>query len=404
MAIGAGGPGAVFWMWVMAFIGAGSAFVESTLAQIYKIKVGDEFTGGAPTYIEKGLKLKWLAMFFAIVAGITLAFFDIGIQANTIAESLNEVTNIPNWIIGLVVAIVAGLILMGGAKKIGRAAEIIVPFMAVFYLGFALIIMAINFREVPRIFGLIFSSAFSFNAVFGGIVGLAISNGVKRALFSNGAGTGTGAQYAGAANVSHPVKQGMVQCFANYIDTLLVCTATAFMILVTDIYNVVNPAGGFLVENVPGVAPGVQYTQMAVDSFIPGFGKWFLAIAVLLFAFSTILGSYYFAENNLLYVIKKCSEKTRKTIINVFMCLVLVSAFVCSFQAPEIIWSLVDTGLGTVTYVNLFAILLLHKQAIKALRNFEAQQKQGIDPVFRGEDIGLTDLDYWHDTNVKQSS
>jgi len=278
-AIAMGGPGAIFWMWVIAFLGAASAFVESTLGQIYKEVNKGQYRGGPAYYIEKGLGVKWYAMVFAFATILATALFMPGVQSNSIALSMNNAFGVPVIYTASIVTGLLAIIILGGVKRISKVAEVVIPIMAAAYITMALIIIGINIAEVPAIFALIVKSAFNLEPAFSGVFGMAIAWGVKRGIYSNEAGQGTAPHAAAAAEVSHPVKQGLVQSFSVYIDTLLVCTATALMILFTGQYNVLNPEGGFIVENLPGVAFGPEYTQYAVATQFPNFGKGFIAIS-----------------------------------------------------------------------------------------------------------------------------
>jgi len=308
-AIGMGGPGALFWMWVIAFLGAGSAYIEAALAQVWKEEIGGVYRGGPSFYIDKGLGLKWYSMIFAVVTVLSCGILLPGIQANSIATAFQiAYPAVTPAISGLAVTALLGLIIFGGVKRIGKAAELLVPFMAIAYILMALIIIALNIQRLPAVLSLIFSSALGKNAVFGGIVGSAIAWGVKRGIFSNEAGQGTGPQAAAAAEVRHPAEQGLVQAFSVYVDTLLVCSATGFMILITGMYNTGNGRGGFLVENLPGVEAGPAWTQRAVDTMINGFGSQFVAFALLFFAFTTLMAYAYYTESNVAYLFKNKSR------------------------------------------------------------------------------------------------
>lgn len=250
-AIAMGGPGAVFWMWVIAFLGSASAFVEATLGQVYKQVINGQYRGGPAYYIEKGLGIKWYAILFAIATVLSTAIFLPGVQSNSIALSMQNAFDVPVAYTGAGIVILLGLIIFGGVKRIGKVAEIVVPFMAGGYILMAIVIMILNLSEIPSVFSLIVRSAFDLEPAFGGIFGMAVAWGVKRGIYSNEAGQGT-APHAAAAEVSYPAKQGLVQAFSVFVDTLFVCTATAFMILFTGKYIVASPSGGFLVENIPG--------------------------------------------------------------------------------------------------------------------------------------------------------
>jgi alanine or glycine:cation symporter, AGCS family len=388
-----GGPGSVFWMWVITFIGAASAFVESTLAQIYKEKQDGEYRGGPAFYIEKGLGWKWFAVIFAVATLLAMAVLMPGIQANSIAEGVSNAFGIESSITGLVVVLLMGLIIFGGVKRIARVAEFLVPFMAAGYLLIAIAIIAVNFERIPEVFTLIFKSAFGAEEMFGGILGSTIMWGVKRGLYANEAGQGTGAHPAAAAEVSHPAKQGLVQAFSIYLDVFLIVTATAFMILFTNSYNSVNEkTGAVLVENLKGVDSGPAFTQAAVDTILPGFGSGFIAIALFFFAFTTIFAYYYIAETNLAYLVK---GKQRKLAMIILKLILLGSVFYGSVKTAETAWAMGDIGLGIMVWLNLIAILLLFKPANIALKDYEAQLKQGLDPEFNSTKLGIKNAEFW---------
>ena len=247
-AIAMGGPGSIFWMWLIAFLGAASAFVEATLGQIYKQVNNGQYRGGPAFYIEKGLGVKWYAILFAVATILSTAFFLPGVQSNSIALSVQNAFNVPVYVTGFIIVLLLGLVIFGGVKRIGKVAEVVVPFMAGAYILMAVVIMVMNIHQVPAALSLIISSAFDLKPAFAGVFGMAVSWGVKRGIYSNEAGQGTAPHAAAAAEVSHPAQQGLVQAFSVYVDTLFVCTATAFMILFTGRYNVVNPDGGYIVE------------------------------------------------------------------------------------------------------------------------------------------------------------
>ncbi|WP_139311207.1 sodium:alanine symporter family protein [Bacillus sp. MRMR6] len=391
-AIAFGGPGAVFWMWLIAFLGAGSAFIEATLGQVYKSKQGGQFRGGPAYYIEKGLKMKWYAVLFAAVTVVATGALLPGVQANSIAISIDNAFGINTNITGLVLIAVLAIIIFGGVKRIARTAELVVPFMAVGYIVVALIIVFANISKVPEVFQLIFSSAFGADAAFGGILGAAISWGVKRGIYSNEAGQGTAPHAAAAAEVSHPAKQGIVQAFSVYIDTLFVCSATAFMILITGMYNVTPDGQAPIVSNLENVDAGPGYTQNAVESVFPGFGAPFVAIALLFFAFTTIMAYYYMAETNLAYINKNVKRVWTEHLLKLVL---LGMVFYGCVKEAGLAWTLGDIGVGAMAWLNIIAILLLTKPALKVLRDYEAQKKDGKDPVFDPVKIGITDADFW---------
>lgn len=394
-AIGFGGPGAVFWMWAIAFIGASSAYIESTLAQIYKVKQDGQYRGGPAYYIEKGTGWKWYGIIFAFAALLAMSLLMPGVQANSIALGLDNAFGLSPVITGLGLIIVLALIIFGGVKRIASVAQVVVPFMALGYILVSLVIIAFNITELPGVISLIFKSAFALDSAFGGIVGMAIAWGVKRGIYSNEAGQGTGPHPAAAAEVSHPAKQGLVQAFSVYIDTLFVCSATAFMILFTGMYNTQAPDGTFIANELGAkVEPGPVFTQAAVESVIPipGFGSGFVAISLLFFAFTTIMAYYYIAETNIAYLTRGKSNKIPMFLVKVVL---LGATFYGSVKTASLAWALGDVGLGIMVWLNLIAILILAKPALIALKDYEAQKKQGLDPVFDPVKLGIKNADFW---------
>ncbi len=388
-AIAMGGPGAVFWMWTIAFVGAGSAFVEATLAQLYKEEIGGQYRGGPAYYIERGLKVKWYAVVFAVATTVATGFFMPGVQANGIGAAMANAFDVPPLATAVVVAGLMGAIIFGGVKRIGRAAQLIVPVMALGYLVMAAIVVAVHAREVPAVMALIVRSAFGVDAAFGGVVGLAISWGVKRGIYSNEAGQGSTPMAAAAAEVKHPAAQGLVQAFSVYVDTWLVCSATAFMILLTGSYNVANPAGGFLREGLPAVEAGPAFTQAAVDAVLPGVGSGFVAVALFFFAFTTLMAYYYYAETNLAYLRRNAASPKLFTLLRLMF---LGVTFYGTLRQADVAWAMGDIGVGLMAWLNLIAILLLAKPAIVCLRDYEAQRKAGIkEPRFVAKAAGIAE-------------
>ncbi|MGG0409738.1 alanine/glycine:cation symporter family protein [Peribacillus simplex] len=391
-AIAFGGPGAVFWMWAIAFIGAASAFVESTLAQIYKVKQDGQYRGGPAYYIEKGIGWKWFAVLFAFAALIAMAILMPGVQSNSIAAGVENAFGIKPVFTGLAIVLLLGFIIFGGVKRIANAATLIVPFMALGYILLSVVIVLMNITELPGVISLIFRSAFGMDSAFGGIIGMAIAWGVKRGVYSNEAGQGTGAHPAAAAEVSHPAKQGLVQAFSVYIDTLFVCSATAFMILFTGMYNTQAENGSYIVNNLGDVSPGPGYTQAAIDSVIPGFGAGFVAIALFFFAFTTIMAYYYIAETNIAYLMRNRNGKWAMFALKL---IILAASFYGSVRTAELAWALGDAGLGIMVWLNVIAILILAKPALIALKDYEKQKKAGVDPVFDPKALGIKNADFW---------
>ncbi|WP_324822435.1 alanine/glycine:cation symporter family protein [Sinanaerobacter sp. ZZT-01] len=389
-----GGPGAIFWMWVIAFFGAGSAYVESSLSQVWKEDIGGEYRGGPAFYIEKGLKSKVVAVIFTIAVIIACGFTGPGIQAFNIADSFKNAFGISPLITGIGVAALFTIVIFGGVKRIGKFAEIVVPVMAIAYIVVALVIVAIHITEVPAMFKLIFSSAFNMNATFGGIFGNAVLWGIKRGVYSNEAGQGTGAMAAGAAEVSHPAKQGLVQAFSVYVDTLFVCTATAIMILSTGAYNVVDNSGAFIVENLPDIGVGVGFTQAAIDTLLPGVGGAFIAIAMFFFAFTTLLSFAYYAMSNVAFLFK--DSKHLGVITNVVRVIQVVMVVFASVKSSEFAWNLADIGVGMIAWINILSILIIGKYGFATLKDYEEQKKMGLDPVFVPERCGIDNAPLWN--------
>ena len=401
-AIAFGGPGAMFWMWLVAFLGASTAFVEATLAQIYKEKHLGQFRGGPAFYIERGLGMKWFGVLFAIVSVISAGLLLPGVQANSVAEGIKNAFNLDTWITGAGVVLIFAAIVFGGVKRIAKFTEYIVPFMAIGYIFIALIIIAVDIDKLPGVISLIFKSAFNMEAGFGAVFGLAVQWGVKRGIYSNEAGQGTAPHIAAAANASHPVKQGLVQSFSVYIDTLLVCSATGFMLLITGMYNVHNPGFGsgaateFLYNGVQNVSAGPGYTQSAMDSVFPGFGSYFVAVALFFFAFTTILAYYYIAETNISYLTRKFESPVFNYILKIVMMLVIMYG---SINQAKLAWDIGDIGVGLMAWFNIAAIIFLQRPALAALRDYKKKKKEGKDPVFDPEDIGVTNAHIWNTIN-----
>ena len=403
-AIGYGGPGSIVWMWIIAFLGAGSAFSEATLAQIYKEEHKGQFRGGPAYYIEKGLKCKWLAIFFAAISVLACGWFLPPVQSNGIAISFANTFHISSAWAGAIVAILIGLVVMGGVKRIANVAQIVAPFMAILYIILSLVVLAFHIYDVPAVFMDMIHSAFGMNQALGGILGSTIAWGVKRGIYSNEAGQGTGAIVAGAAKVSHPVKQGMVQAFSVYIDTLLVCTATAVMILACKTYNVFDASGNILIaaEGAKLGAPDVSYTSAALGTLLGAhWGGVVVSFALFFFAFTTIMAYYYYAETNLVYLFGK--GKMEQVLIWVLRLGTVVMVFVGSLYEAKMIWDMGDTGVGAMAWVNVIVILLLSPKAFKALRSYERQKKEGKDPVFDPDEIGVKGAEFWEKHKAKNN-
>ncbi len=381
VAITIGGPGAVFWMWLIALIGAASAFVESTLAQVYKEKDGDSFRGGPAYYIEKALKARWLGIIFAILLILCFAFGFNALQSFNIADSLKpflptgiDSTTI-NFIIGATLAILTGLIIFGGIHRIGVISSVVVPIMAALYIALGLFVIVKNISMVPGVIGDIFSQAFSFQAGAGGAAGAAIMYGVKRGLFSNEAGMGSSPNAAAVADVSHPVKQGLAQVISVFIDTLLICTATAVFIL--------------LAKDATG--EGIGRVQSAFQLEFGHVGIFFITAAILLFAFTSIIGNYSYAESNFKFVFEN-----NKLGLIIFRLSCLVPLVLGAMSNLQLAWNLADILMGLMALVNIIAIVLLGKVAFKCLEDYRKQKREGKDPVFKAKEVGIKDTECWN--------
>ena len=386
-AICLGGPGACFWMWVMCIVGAASAFMESTLAQIYKQKDknGDCY-GGPAYYIEKALHAPVLSILFCIFLIATYAVgFNLLCSYNlqsTFAVYGFYDPKITPVIIGLILAVLIGYCLMGGGQRIVHLTSLIVPFMGISYVVISLIVILLNITHVPAMFVEIFRDAFDFKAIFGGMAGSCLIYGVKRGLYSNEAGVGSAPNASASASVSHPVKQGLVQTLSVYIDTLLLCTATALMCLSSGVPHT---------EEVSGA----MYVQNAISTVFGRIGPTFITIAMILFAFTTLLGNLYYVDNALIYLNGK--KEPGRVFKIFFKCICVLVIFLGAIIPMDAAWAMADITMGGMTLINLPACMLLGKIAIDALRDYEKQKASGQDPVFKASDVGLSfdELDYW---------
>lgn len=377
IAITTGGPGAVFWMWLIALIGSASAFIEATLAQIYKVKDGDTFRGGPAYYMEKALKARWMGITFAVLISITFGLAFNSVQANTITSSLNNSFGINKNVIAIVLSVVTAVIIFGGLKRIAKVAEWMVPIMAGAYILIALYIMVTNVTEIPGVFKLIFESAFGIKEVAGGAIGAAMMNGIKRGLFSNEAGMGSAPNAAATASVSHPVKQGLIQALGVFVDTLVICSSTAFIILLSGLYT--SKEGN-----------GIILTQNALEGSLGSWAGIFLAVIVFLFAFSSVVGNYYYGESNIEFI------KNNKVVLNVYRIAVVGMVAFGSLAELNFVWSLADLFMGLMAIINLIAIILLGKIAFAALADYKKQKANGQNPVFYTSNIeGLPNLEAW---------
>ncbi|MBP5170797.1 MAG: alanine:cation symporter family protein [Bacteroidales bacterium] len=376
-AIAYGGPGAVFWMWVVAFFGASTAFVESTLAQIYKFPHTQGFRGGPFSFIERGLGKKWLGMAFAVVTVVGCGLFLTTVQANGASTAVKNSFQVSPLVSGLAMALLLGLVVVGGVKRIARVATIITPFMAVGYIAMSLVIIAHHIHEVPAVFASIVTGAFGFDPVCGGILGTTIAMGVKRGIFSNEAGQGTGAIVSAAADVDHPARQGLAQAFSVYVDTLLVCTATALMILMSGTYNIIDAStGDLLLAQAPELGNNyVSFTQSAVDTVFKGYGGKFISVAMIFFTFSTMMAYYFYSESSIIYMFRGRRPKSEQATVRVFQALMLSMVVFGAVREADLVWKLGDIGVGLMAWGTVVSILFLCPEALKSLKDFENRLK-----------------------------
>lgn len=379
-----GGFGSVFWMWVIALIGSASAFVESTLAQIYKKKEADGCCGGPAYYIQSALHNKPLAIIFSVLLIVTygvgfnmLASYNLQSTFSSYGFYNAEVTP---WIIGLILAVIVGYCLLGGGKRVVKVTSFLVPFMGLAYIAVALLIVVLNIKGLPAIFARIFSEAFNFEAIFGGFSGSCVMFGIKRGLFSNEAGVGSAPNASASAEVTHPAKQGLVQVLSVFIDTVLVCSATAFMCMSSGIEPTKDLSG----------AP---YVQAALSSTLGAFGPVFITVAMILFAFTTLLGNLYYVDKCIIFIMGKVP---RKAFMRVYHIVAALLIFVGAGLSADLLWNIADVTMGGMTIINMPVIFILGKYAFRALKDYDKQLKEGKTPVFKAENIDLPHkVDYW---------
>ena len=374
-AIAMGGPGAVFWMWIIAFFGASTAFVESTLAQIYNFPHNTGLRGGPACYIEKGLKCKWLAIVFAVLTILGYGLLLTTVQSNGVTNALGNSFNVPPLACGLGLAFVLALVIIGGIKSIARVASIVTPFMAMGYIILTIVVVISHWDMVPSVFNAIFTGALGIKPVAGGILGSTIMMGVKRGIFSNEAGQGGGAIVSASASVSHPAKQGLAQAFSVYVDTLLICTGTALMIMCSGTYNIFDArTGEMLVASAPELGANyVGFTQAAVDSVLSGFGGAFVSTALVFFVFTTLMAYYFYGESSIMYMFQG-RPRGEKIAIWCFRAGILAMTVFGALKEANVIWQMGDIGVGITAWINVIALLLLCPQAIRALKDFEREK------------------------------
>ncbi|MDD6390464.1 MAG: alanine/glycine:cation symporter family protein [Firmicutes bacterium] len=384
-AICCGGPGAIFWMWITAFFGGASAFVESTLAQIYKKKNPDGSSYGGPAfYMQDALKQRWLGIIFAVlVIGTYMVGYNMLAAYNlqTTFAGFSFYSEKFPYIIGIILAVLFAAVVLGGAHRLTRVTEVLVPVMGVLYVIVSLVVLVINFRNIPGMFGSIFQSAFDFKAIFGGFAGSCIMYGIKRGLYSNEAGMGSAPNAAATADISHPAKQGLVQMLSVFIDTLLICTATAFMCLSS------------------GITPteelqGAPFVQESLGATLGSFGPVFIAVAMSFFAFTTLIGNYSYVEGCVRFILKRNMSKTGTTI---FRLIATALVFLGAIATAGLVWDLADMFQGLMVVTNVPAIFILCGTAIKCLNDYKKQKNQGLNPVFKAKDIQLKEhTDFWN--------
>ena len=364
-AIAVGGPGAVFWMWLIALIGSATAFVESTLAQLFKKKHAESYIGGPAYYIRKGLKSRWMSSLFAVLITITFGFSYNSIQSNTICGAMEQAFGwSPLWV-GVVLSAVALIIVFGGIHRIARVSAVLVPLMAIGYFVLAAYVVVTNIGLIPEVLKVIVSNAFGMEQAVGGGLGATMMTGIKRGLFSNEAGEGSAPNVAATAAVSHPVKQGLIQALGVFTDTLLVCSCTAFIILLSGIYQTPD-------------LNGIALTQSALQSEVGSAGPVFIAVAILFFAFSSIIGNYYYGEANILFMTR------RRWVVTLFrLCSAGVMVMFGALSTLELVWNLGDLCMALLTACNLIAIVVLGRYAFRLLDDYRSQKREGKkNPVF----------------------
>ncbi|MFJ7736359.1 alanine/glycine:cation symporter family protein [Lysinibacillus sp. NPDC097287] len=383
LAIGVGGPGAVFWMWLIAIIGMATAFIESTLAQVYKVRDGDTFRGGPAYYMEKALGQRKLAIIFSILLTLSFGFIFNAVQSNTIATSVGEAFNINPAIIGAILVVLTAMIIFGGVHRIVKVTQVIVPVMAIFYLLIALYVIATNISEIPGVFNLIITQAFGLQEAAGGALGVAIMQGVRRGLFSNEAGMGSVPNAAATASSSHPAKQGLVQSLGVFFDTIIICSATAFIIILAGLYST-------------GESNGIVLTQNSLAVHVGSWAPYFIAIAIVFFAFSSIVGNYYYGETNIEFM------NAHKGWLTGYRILVLAMVMFGSVAQISLVWNLADLFMGMMAMINIIIIVLLGRIAFRVLDDFTKQRKQGKNPVFYAKSIpGLKNTECWEEEDHK---
>lgn len=379
IAVAVGGPGALFWMWVIALLGGATSLIENTLAQTYKVKEGNGFRGGPSYYMEKALGQKTLGYIFSVIVIVTFAFVFNTVQANTIAQAFETSFNMSSAVAGVILAALTALIIFGGLNRIANVVSFMVPIMAIGYVVVALYVLVVNAVHIPRLFMDIIEAAFGLKQVVGGTIGVAMLQGIKRGLYSNEAGMGSAPNAAATSNVSHPVKQGLLQAFGVFVDTILICSATGFIVLLYPEYNTIGEKG-------------IKLTQLALSHSVGAWGAGFITLCIFLFAFSSLVGNYYYGEANLEFLTKS------KTSMLVFRVLTVACVYLGSVASLGLVWDIADVSMGIMALMNIVVIAILSPKAVAIINDYIKQRKEGKNPVFRAKDIpGLENTECWDD-------
>lgn len=377
IAITAGGPGAVFWMWLIAVIGAASAFAESTLAQVYKVKSGTHFRGGPAYYMQTALGSRKLGLAFSVIITLTFAFVFNSVQSNTIAQSLSTTFQIDTSLTGIVLAALTAIIIFGGLRRIAKFSAVIVPIFALGYIAITVLVVLMNLEKLPGVLGLIVSDAFSLRNVAGGALGATIMTGARRGLFSNEAGMGSAPNAAATANISHPVKQGYVQAFSVFIDTLVICSCTAFIVMLADY------------QSFQGLE-GIALTQKALTQQLGSFGNYFISASVLLFAFTSIIGNYYYGQANVEFLTRK------RWVMAFFRTGVSVMVLLGAVLQLKLVWNMADLFMTIMALMNIYAILRLRRIVVDVLADYRKQKQAGKEPQFNPAEVpSVQHADAW---------
>ena len=380
IAVSIGGPGALFWMWIIALLGAATSMIENTLAQTYKVKNSDGgFRGGPSYYMEKALGQKNLGYIFSVIVIVTFAFIFNTVQANTIAKAFETSFSMTSYVAAGILAVLTALVIFGGLNRIANVVSLMVPVMAIAYVVVAIFVLVLNIHHIPRLFMSIIEAAFGIKQAVGGAIGVAMLQGIKRGLYSNEAGMGSAPNAAATSNVSHPVKQGLLQAFGVFVDTILICSATGFIVLLYPEYNA-------------GTNTGIQLTQSALSYSVGSWGMHFITLCIFLFAFSSLIGNYYYGEANLEFITKS------KSSMFIFRVLVVLFVFWGSIASLGLVWDMADVFMGIMALINIIVIAILSPKAVAIIKDYMKQRKEGKNPVFRAKDIpGLENTECWDD-------